>query len=55
MLTQEKALHIDIPVKMDDVNIVFSVASLSFEGDRQIDSRMEGAELHDPRNSAVWT
>ena len=33
MLTQEKALHIDIPVKMDDVKVVFSVASLSFEGD----------------------
>ena len=33
MLTQEKVLHIDIPVKMDDVKIVFSVASLSFEGD----------------------
>ena len=33
MLTQEKALHIDIPVKMDDVKTVYSVASLSFEGD----------------------
>ena len=33
MLTDEKALHIDIPVKMDDVKVVFSVASLSFEGD----------------------
>ena len=33
MLTQQKALHIDIPVQMDDVKIVFSVASLSFEGD----------------------
>lgn len=33
MLTQERSLHIDIPVKMDDVKIVFSVASLSFEGD----------------------
>jgi hypothetical protein len=33
MLSQEKVLHIDIPVKMDDVKIVFSVASLSFEGD----------------------
>lgn len=33
MLTQEKTLHIDIPVKMDDVKVVFSVASLSFEGD----------------------
>ena len=26
-------LHIDIPVKLDDVKEVFSVASLSFEGD----------------------
>jgi intracellular sulfur oxidation DsrE/DsrF family protein len=26
-------LHIDIPVKLDDVKAVFSVASLSFEGD----------------------
>lgn len=26
-------LHIDIPVKLDDVKVVFSVASLSFEGD----------------------
>jgi intracellular sulfur oxidation DsrE/DsrF family protein len=33
MPTQEKVLYIDIPVKMDDVKIVFSVASLSFEGD----------------------
>ena len=33
MLTQEKALHIDIPVKLADVKVVFSVASLSFEGD----------------------
>jgi intracellular sulfur oxidation DsrE/DsrF family protein len=28
-----KPLHIDIPVKLDDVKAVFSVASLSFEGD----------------------
>jgi intracellular sulfur oxidation DsrE/DsrF family protein len=33
MPTQEKTLHIDIPVKIDEVKIVFSVASLSFEGD----------------------
>jgi hypothetical protein len=26
-------LHIDIPVKLDDVKVVFSVAALSFEGD----------------------
>jgi intracellular sulfur oxidation DsrE/DsrF family protein len=31
--TQEKALHIDIPVKLKEVKNVFSIASLSFEGD----------------------
>ena len=31
--TQEKALHIDIPVKLTEVKDVFSIASLSFEGD----------------------
>ena len=33
MSTQNKALIIDIPVKLDEVKIVFSIASLSFEGD----------------------
>jgi intracellular sulfur oxidation DsrE/DsrF family protein len=33
MCTQNKALVIDIPVKLDEVKIVFSIASLSFEGD----------------------
>ena len=33
MNTQEKTLHIDIPVKLTDVKVVFSIASLSFEGD----------------------
>jgi intracellular sulfur oxidation DsrE/DsrF family protein len=33
MSSQNKALIIDIPVKLDEVKIVFSVASLSFEGD----------------------
>jgi intracellular sulfur oxidation DsrE/DsrF family protein len=35
MITSESAkpLHIDIPVKLEKVNVVFSVASLSFEGD----------------------
>jgi intracellular sulfur oxidation DsrE/DsrF family protein len=28
-----KPLHIDIPVKMTDVKMVFSIGSLSFEGD----------------------
>jgi intracellular sulfur oxidation DsrE/DsrF family protein len=30
---QEKPLHIDIPVKMDTVKVVFGVAELKFEGD----------------------
>jgi intracellular sulfur oxidation DsrE/DsrF family protein len=29
----DDSLQIDIPVQLDDVNVVFSVASLSFEGD----------------------
>jgi intracellular sulfur oxidation DsrE/DsrF family protein len=33
MPAQEKALHIDIPVKLEQVKNVFSIASLSFEGD----------------------
>jgi intracellular sulfur oxidation DsrE/DsrF family protein len=33
MSTQAKALSIDIPVKLNEVKIVFSIASLSFEGD----------------------
>ena len=33
MNDQEKALHIDIPVELKEVKNVFSVASLSFEGD----------------------
>jgi intracellular sulfur oxidation DsrE/DsrF family protein len=33
MIAQEKALHIDIPVKIAEANVVFSIASLSFEGD----------------------
>jgi len=33
MAVHEKALHIDIPVRLTEVKIVFSVASLSFEGD----------------------
>jgi intracellular sulfur oxidation DsrE/DsrF family protein len=33
MTVQEKPLHIDIPVKLTEVKIVFSIASLSFEGD----------------------
>ena len=33
MTIQEKPLHIDIPVKLAEVKNVFSIASLSFEGD----------------------
>ena len=33
MSQQEKVLHIDIPVKLAAAKVVFSVASLSFEGD----------------------
>ena len=33
MPIQEKMLHIDIPVKLADAKVVFSIASLSFEGD----------------------
>ena len=33
MTAQEKTLHIDIPVKLTEVKTVFSIASLSFEGD----------------------
>src|SRR4051794_40989760 len=33
MNNQEKTLHIDIPVELKEVKNVFSVASLSFEGD----------------------
>jgi intracellular sulfur oxidation DsrE/DsrF family protein len=33
MAAQEKALHIDIPVKLEEVKNVWSIASLSFEND----------------------
>jgi intracellular sulfur oxidation DsrE/DsrF family protein len=33
MSTLEKVIHIDIPVKLSEVKVVFSIASLSFEGD----------------------
>ena len=33
MTYPNSALHIDIPVKLEDVKAVFSIASLSFEGD----------------------
>ena len=33
MHAPEKPLHIDIPVKMSDVNVAFSIGALAFEGD----------------------
>ena len=33
MATSEKPLHIDIPVKLSELKIAFSVAALAFEGD----------------------
>jgi intracellular sulfur oxidation DsrE/DsrF family protein len=33
MLKGQKTIHIDIPVKLEEVKAVFSIASLSFEGD----------------------
>ena len=33
MSASEKPLHIDIPVKLADVKVVFSVDALAFEGD----------------------
>jgi hypothetical protein len=31
--TTQKLLHIDIPVKLSDVKVVFSIGALAFEGD----------------------
>ena len=33
MLKGEKTIHIDLPVTLSEVKVVFSIASLSFEGD----------------------
>lgn len=33
MSTVEKPIHIDIPVKLSNVDVVFGVSSLAFEGD----------------------
>jgi len=33
MAASEKPLHIDIPVKLSDVKMVFSIGALAFEGD----------------------
>jgi hypothetical protein len=32
-MTSQKLLHIDIPVKLSDVKVVFSIGVLAFEGD----------------------
>jgi len=47
MSTQEKALSIDIPVKLNEVKIVFSIASLSFEGDLAASLFHMGLIVHD--------
>ncbi len=33
MTTSDKPLHIDLPVKLEQLKIAFSIASLAFEGD----------------------
>ena len=33
MSVPEKPLHIDIPVKLSEVKVVFSIGALQFEGD----------------------
>src|SRR4051812_13911950 len=33
MSTSEKPLHIDIPVRLSELKVAFSVAALAFEGD----------------------
>ena len=33
MPTSDRPLHIDIPVKLEELKIAFSIASLAFEGD----------------------
>ena len=33
MASQPKPLHIDIPVKLDDVKVAFSIEALTFQGD----------------------
>jgi intracellular sulfur oxidation DsrE/DsrF family protein len=33
MSTSEKSLHIDIPVRLSEIKVAFSVAALAFEGD----------------------
>jgi hypothetical protein len=33
MVTAEKLLHIDVPVRLSELGIAFSIADLAFEGD----------------------
>ena len=51
MSTPEKVIHIDIPVKLAEVKVVFSIASLSFEGDLPASLFHIGLILND---SADW-
>jgi intracellular sulfur oxidation DsrE/DsrF family protein len=51
MSTPEKVIHIDIPVKLVEVKVVFSIASLSFEGDLPASIFHMGLIMND---SADW-
>ena len=51
MPTPEKVIHIDIPVKLAEVKVVFSIASLSFEGDLPASLFHMGLIMND---SADW-
>jgi intracellular sulfur oxidation DsrE/DsrF family protein len=51
MSTPEKVIHIDIPVKLAEVKVVFSIASLSFEGDLPAALFHMGLIMND---SAAW-
>src|SRR5215472_10055410 len=51
MSTPEKVIHIDIPVKLTEVKVVFSIASLSFEGDLPASLFHMGLIMND---SADW-
>ena len=51
MPTPEKVIHIDIPVKLAEVKVVFSIASLSFEGDLPASIFHMGLIMND---SADW-
>ena len=51
MSTPAKVIHIDIPVKLAEVKVVFSIASLSFEGDLPASLFHMGLIMND---SADW-